>query len=51
MAFGIKSKKPKMKRYAIKIGNDVNIVEAKDKKDLDRKLKDGIILWNYSWKW
>ena len=51
MAFGVKQKKPKMKKYAIKIGDDVNIVKAKNKKDLNKKLNEGVILWNYHWKY
>ena len=51
MTFKIKQKKPKMKKYAIKIGDNVNIVKAKNRKDLDKKLNEGVILWNYNWKW
>jgi len=51
MAFKIKSKKPKMKSYALRTGSDVNIIKAKNKKDLDKKLKDGVILTNYHWEY
>ena len=54
MSFKIKRKsksKTGMKSYALKIGDDVNIIRAKNKKDFNKKLKDGVILWNYSWRY
>jgi hypothetical protein len=51
MAFKIKPKKEKMKSYVLRTGKDVNVIKAKNRKDLDRKLKDGVFLWNYTWEY
>jgi hypothetical protein len=44
MAYKLKQKKEKT-MLKLKIGDDV--VYGKNMKELNKKLKDGVILWNY----
>lgn len=47
MAFGVKKGRPRNPKgtWQIKIGNDV--IKARTKKELDEKMKKGVILWHY----